>query len=287
MRNLTIALVAVAAVALLAGSANAAVIVYEGFNYPAGNIDGTQNGGTGMTGAWATSGIQKLYTVAGSGLTFTGLSTEGNAAQRSDRSGGAEMNRGISVASQNALTADNSTIWFSVLMDTADSYPKGNQMAFLFSSDPISGPKDTPVSVSGGEAYGVGFEDTDPSKLHGLAVDDGTSSYSDDGISGIGRNEKFFIAGKINWAPNGSNDTLTVYNVTDPNLPLPSPFATMTDDLDQSQFDTLAIGDKQHGIVDEIRLGQSMEDVGLVPEPATMALLGLGGIGVLLRRRRA
>ena len=37
--------------------------------------------------------------------------------------------------------------------------------------------------------------------------------------------------------------------------------------------------------VDEIRIGESWEDV-TVPEPATMAILGIGGISVLIRRRK-
>jgi len=38
--------------------------------------------------------------------------------------------------------------------------------------------------------------------------------------------------------------------------------------------------------VDEIRIGTTLADVIPVPEPASVALLGLGGL-MLLRRRRA
>jgi len=57
-------------------------------------------------------------------------------------------------------------------------------------------------------------------------------------------------------------------------------------DLDQSQFDTLNVAGTKF-FVDEIRIGTTFSDVAPVPEPGTLALLGSGGLLLLLRRRRA
>ena len=54
-------------------------------------------------------------------------------------------------------------------------------------------------------------------------------------------------------------------------------------DLDQSEFDTINISMLKF-FIDEIRIGTTFTDV--IPEPATMSLLALGGL-LVLRRRRA
>jgi len=62
---------------------------------------------------------------------------------------------------------------------------------------------------------------------------------------------------------------------------------TATFDIDENTLTTLAVGITRAGnAYDEIRIGDSFADVTPIPEPASLALLGLGGL-MMIRRRRA
>ncbi len=60
--------------------------VYEGFNQPAGTIDGA-NGGTGWGGPWTVAGGAGGNAVTGGGFTYTGLPVSGNRLQLFDTDG--------------------------------------------------------------------------------------------------------------------------------------------------------------------------------------------------------
>ncbi len=284
-------------------------ILYEGFNYSPGDIDGTQTGGTGFAATgWTTSNISNSnsYDVRSPGLSFTDLPTKGSSVARPSAPGGAEMNRPISAESQAALTGDDTTIWFSVLMNDREYAGRHAQGSLVLSTDPFTGPfnnSSVPPVMAGGEGFGVGFNGTPDNVLEvaGLAIDDGVSSFSADVLPdpdpSAGGNTTYLIAGKIEWAANGSDDVLRLFNIADPLAAEPvdgDAFATMMADLDQSLFDTIAIGDAQIGTFDEIRFATSFEEVmgraaaAAVPEPSTfvLAALGLLGLGWYARRRR-
>jgi hypothetical protein len=60
--------------------------------------------------------------------------------------------------------------------------------------------------------------------------------------------------------------------------------AAFKPDIDETQLDTLAVmGLKYH--LDEIRIGTEFSDMLAVPEPSSLALLGLGGLLIARRRR--
>lgn len=277
-------------------------VVYEGFNYPAGDVDGSQAGGTGFAAAgWTTTGFtQNPYDVRSDGLTFPGLPMLGGSVRRPAAPDEAEMHREISPAAQTALTADNSTVWFSVLTRD-DEYSEGNaNAALVLGTDAFDGPGNKPVTMTSGNALGLAIDGQSGGfDLHAIAIENGSTSLSADSmLIPIGEDTTYLIAGKLDWAPDGSDDTLTLYNIIDPTSDtLPAPFATITADLDQSAFDTIAIGDRQITPFDEIRFAttfadamarQAAVDDGVIPEPATMCAVGLAvaGLGGYVRKRR-
>jgi len=106
-----------------------------------------------------------------------------------------------------------------------------------------------PASFADGGIQGVTFTGGVLEQSDGM----GNSLITDDTLS--------LIVGQIDWAANGSLDTISLFNVTDPTAPLGTPFSTMTLDVDQTTFDTFSIADGQTSGFDEIRFGMTLEDV--------------------------
>ena len=240
--------------ATFGGSLQAAQIIYEPFDYAPGSLGGA-SGGTGFSGAWATTsnGTNTLFTVQAGGLSFNALDVAGNSVYRTGSAGRAEANRTISAASQAALLADGTTIWFSVL------YTAANRSAFLIATDTYAvGSTGTLTLAAAGEGFGFGTNNT--SIIQTLAYDNSTTAILVD--TGVDASTVKLIAGKITWAASGSNDTLTLYEVTDLTSEPTTPIATVTADLDQSFFDLVVL---QHNYntatFDEIRIGTSYNDV--------------------------
>lgn len=293
------------AAGLSAASADAALVVEESFDYTEGvNVVGL-NGGTGFGGAWTgitAGGAGSANVNVGPGMTFTNLLTAGGSLERQDRAGRGTVSRVISGASQAALTGDGSTIWFSVLMDpTINSGSNGGQFGNTYATLTF-GNEELTDSSTGGQ-LGAGTDIANSGNAFGVGFFGGPTSFADGGIQGISftggvidqddgatnsvitGDTLSLIVGRIDWAANGSDDTLTLYNVLDPAAALPAAFATKTIDVDQSDFDVISIADGQTSGFDEIRIGMSLADVTPVPEPGSLALIGLGGLAMLRRRK--
>jgi hypothetical protein len=286
MRRLEMILgVAAMAWVVTTGAAWAAAVVYEPFDYSAGAIDGTnQAGGIGMSGAWTTSTADSgiLYAMVGGSLSFNDLPTAGGVrAKRPSAPKGAEMHRPISAESQAQLTASGQSIWFSVLVRN-ERFSVGNENGtFTLGTDALDAATTdgTLPTIVGGEAVGVHLSGSgDTIDIFAYTIDDGVAAKSSGKLDNTNTTvNTFLIAGKIKWAPTGSDDSLWLFNITNPLSDAPSEamaFATMTADLDQSQFDTLAMANRQISSVDEIRFALSFEEtVGREPRRGLIVIV--------------
>lgn len=305
--------------AAVPATTHAELILLEQFDYSGvnQNLDG-QNGGAGFAGPWSVTGWGQNFQTgrtefaqgAGTvnnpagGLDFPGLPTAGSGLTRFGTAGQRAATRILSPSSVAELTADNSTIWFTVLMAAPNNNAAGS---LVFGTDAFVAQQTNPPFPNGnlnnanGQGFGVGFRTDNNGVLangsgspNAIAFVNSDAATVDVGsfqpaLSGT-HFEPVLVLGKINWKPNGTPDELFLFNITDP-IPFVPPdestaIASLTADFDQSTWDTLSIWDTGTVIFDEIRFGTSYAAVTGVPEPTRALLLAVALASMLLRRRR-
>lgn len=299
---------AVFASLLLGTMSQADVVVYEGFDYTAGSAVVGLNGGTGFGGSWngvTAGGAGTANVVIDAGFGFGDLEVSGGSLARNDRNGRGVVHRQLSAAAIADLTADNSTIWFSVLMDpTINTSGTGGQFGNTYATL-VFGNENLTDSSTGAQA-GAGTDIANSGNGFGVGFFGGPTSFADGGIQGVSfldgaisqddgatnsivtGDSLSLIVGRIDWAADGSDDTLQLFDITNLSDPLPTAFATLAIDVDQSDFDTISIADGQTSGFDEIRFGTTLSSVipTAVPEPGSLAITVLFGVGLIARRRR-
>jgi hypothetical protein len=263
--------VVLAATAFFGSSAKATLLLYEDFNYTAASNTTAQSGGTGWTGAWGTAAGDTSTIIAGSGLTYAGLPTAGNAAN--DNTFGSMGN--TRTWSGAGLFGNGSELWLSALVNT--SATGSDLRLFALTSSTVS-------------AGGVGFSlagSTIRATVNG-------SSFSSN-ITGTSGTTMLLVA-RIQFSNTVGADSVTAWlNPTIGATP-PTGGSSISGDI-SSTFTTTPIlgfrgGGSWMGIVDELRLGTTYGDVvGVaVPEPSTYSLFALAASGLVFcshfRRRK-
>ncbi len=283
--------------ALLAGKAGAAALIYEGFDYGTGSVSGG-SGGTGFTGNWSTNNAAP--TVASPGLSWGSLAVAGNSVVNPSTGGSGARDIGsTSVLDSAGLMGNGQTLWFSVIVNKPASGNANVDLNFSLGTDGFHnvGTFAERLNLESGEGIGFAVTNRAATLMDVEAAywqDNDADTIADritqntDATDLINRwaGPTALIVGRIDWGANDlASETLTLYAPdTALNLGTGKTWSTIAA-LDQSAFDTVAFELKGGGTIDEIRFGATSADVLIVPEPGSLALLGLSGLALLRRRR--
>lgn len=183
-----------------------------------------------------------------------------------------------SVALGASNVEDGDFIWFSVLVNP-HSVGTNPDFGFAIGTDRLNDSNNVPMSSSG---VGLGFR-----FKGGLKATAWNTTPSSAGSAGGSAGEVNLVLGRITF---GATDTIDIWHVTNTDLSfdINTPGSTQTAAVNQALFDTVAFSNKAanpRDQVDEIRIGTTSADVLPVPEPTSLALIGLGGLLVARRRR--
>jgi hypothetical protein len=301
---------ALAGVALFAGSASASLVIYEPFDYAQTEPindgaylgDGNQAGGLGL-GTWSQvdnpGNVPPVNEadVADGGLSFTdgggnALPVAGNAWVRRQRVGQIATSSPIDSGATTALTADNTTIWMTFLFQ--DLGFSGPDFGIGLASQTMVGNDNQSLSAAGvGVGFGINSTAGQDRNIGAVYYDNSTefTRVTEDPatFNGPGASSVLLLAMKVEWNPAGTDDVISVYNVTDLTTEPTVALATATVDFSQAEQNTMNIfniSDTQVAFVDEIRVATTFAEAVGVPEPSVALLGALGGLLMLRRRRK-
>lgn len=244
----------------LAAVAHSGPIATEDFDYAPGAIAGL-NGPSGFAGAWRGSG-----SVDATGLTYPGLLSDGGRFASAGGNSGAFRDLGAFYGT------DGTTVFVSVLVSGQPGV-SGNNPDYAGLSFLDAGDNNERLFL--GKTFlatNYGFERSGgATTLSGTAVSASTT----------------FLVAEFNFLP--GNDTVNLYVNPTPGIAAPDvvPFSASVADFffDRIRLQSGLDGGESFNF-DAVRLATTYAEVSPAPEPTSMLLLGLAGVGLLARRRR-
>ncbi|MDQ8190528.1 PEP-CTERM sorting domain-containing protein [Roseibacillus persicicus] len=276
MKKLTSNSLALVACTFVSQPLFGALTVYEGFEYTSGEGLSTQNGGVGFAGgeAWnvgtATGASVGSLTVASDSLSYGALQTTGGAAMGVRSGSSVAMFRDFG----STIGGSGSNVWMSFLIDV-----EGNTAGFsLYNGG-------SEATFSGGINSGYSH------RLYNGGGDPMSSAISNSPAATIAPGAHLMVA---QFDMSGGTPTFNLW--VDPDVaslgtgaaPVGGTFSSVTSGTQNFSFDSIRIGmfsSDQTMVLDELRIGESWADVSPIPEPSTVLLVGLAGVGLARRKR--
>jgi hypothetical protein len=264
---------------------SAAPVAYDGLNAPAGPLHGTASGWN--LNAWDVQNGNLKWQVASPGLTYGSLAVTGNCAVGD----GDWVSAGVGISMPATWDPDNEWVpWRKQDGDTR--YKAGAEGTTLWASflarQDLSNNDYTVNFHENHIAWNPGSEGGSVGLSNGvwtLSEIGGGTSASTSIARTVG--QTYLMVLQMEFLTEGS-DRVTLYVDPTPGLALPSVAGTSittTKDFCFSGVSFYPGNVTGSGALDELRFGASYADVTPIPEPATIALLALGGLGLLGRKR--
>jgi hypothetical protein len=210
------------------------LLIYEGFDYPAGAKLENQTGGTGWRNPWNEYGQGHTSSVIeANGLTFGNLKTSGRAVRTTSR-----RPIGHARVPQNQLGTTGTVLYASILLRPVDAMNVGWPDTY----------------------FGFGFSDMGvgkPGRTGFYSIEKGFGSPAGSTVQAQ-QNVTVFLVFRVTFRD--GSDIIEMWVNPTPGQPLPAPAATKSD-VDVSLPGDIGIGSSIPVIFDEYRVGTSWEAV--------------------------
>lgn len=289
-------LVAAATVLGVVGVANqtsAALFLYDPFDYPAGQDLDTQTAPNAQT--WDNRGPSATTdrpVTQGTNLVYAPL---GVGSGGSATFGGAGNTAAVEGPSSPIVSTPGGTVFYSLVFQVTDMTGLATTGATLAALNNASGDNNTSTGTILGARLAVKSDGAGGYKI-GTERNSGTgANFAFDETQVFDTSDVVFAVLSYTFVTGGStgtgNDEIRLWINPDSASDEATPNVTITSangtDLAQIQSVMLRQGTTLAGIaVDELRIADSWLEAAPVPEPASLAVIGIGAIGLSSRRRR-